>query len=172
MAGRIAVMHSGRLRQCGTPDEVYRQPANITVAQSVGNPAINLIPGRLAGPAGGFVFQGLHISMPLDDAIAAAGRGRHGPLTLGVRPEALSINAAGLPLLGDGRVYAIEPLGSDQFVDVAYGSGDGADHIKVRTRRDARLQVGDPISLSTSPDDIYLFDSAGDRIFPAGTEPR
>ncbi len=72
----------------------------------------------------------------------------------------------GLPLLGEGRVYAIEPLGSDQFVDVAYGGGDGTELIKVRTRQDTRFRVGDAISLSASSVEIYLFDGAGDRIFP------
>jgi ABC-type sugar transport system ATPase subunit len=68
-------------------------------------------------------------------------------------------------------VYALEPLGSDQFVDVAYGSGDGAELIKVRTRPDARYRVGDAISLNASPADIYLFDGIGDRIFPNDAGP-
>ena len=68
----------------------------------------------------------------------------------------------------EGRVYAVEPLGSDQFIDVAYGGGDGAELIKVKTRPDARFRVGDAISLNASPADIYLFDGAGDRIFPNG----
>jgi len=91
---------------------------------------------------------------------------RPGKLTFGVRPEGLSIESRSLPLHGEGRVYAVEPLGSDQFLDVTYGGGDGAELIKVRTRPDARFRVGDAISLNTSPADIYLFDSTGDRIFP------
>ena len=112
------------------------------------------------------------MTIPLDDAMAAAARVGQGTLTLGVRPEGLSINATGLPLLGEGRVYAVEPLGSDQFVHVTYGSGDGADLIKVRTRPDARFRVGDAISLNASPADIYLFDGIGDRIFPNDAGPR
>jgi multiple sugar transport system ATP-binding protein len=166
MADRIAVMDGGKLRQFGTPDEVYRRPANISVARFVGSPGMNLIPGRPVETAGKFGFQGSRVTIPLDDAMAAAARVRQGTLTLGVRPEGLSINAIGLPLLGEGRVYAVEPLGSDQFVDVTYGNGDGAELIKVRTRPDARFRVGDAISLNASPADIYLFDGIGDRIFP------
>jgi multiple sugar transport system ATP-binding protein len=166
MADRIAVMDAGKLRQFGTPDEVYRRPANISVARSIGSPGMNLITGRPVECAGQFGFQGSRVTIPLDDAMAAATRTRQGTLTLGVRPEGLSINAIGLPLLGEGRVYAVEPLGSDQFVVVTYGSGDGAELIKVRTRPDARFRVGDAISLNASPADIYLFDDIGDRIFP------
>jgi ABC-type sugar transport system ATPase subunit len=74
--------------------------------------------------------------------------------------------AIGIPVLGEGRVYAVEPLGSDQLVNVSYGSSDDAEFIKVRTRPDARFRVGDAISLSASPSDIYLFNEIGDRMFP------
>jgi multiple sugar transport system ATP-binding protein len=166
MADRIAVMDGGKLRQFGTPDEVYRRPGNISVARFIGSPSMNLITGRPVESAGKFAFQGLHMTIPLDDAMAAAARVGQRTLTLGVRPEGLSINSIGPPLLGEGRVYAVEPLGSDQFVDVIYGGGDGAERIKVRTRPDARFRVGDAISLNASPADIYLFDAIGDRIFP------
>ncbi len=166
MADRIAVMDRGKLRQFGTPEEVYRRPANTSVACFIGSPCMNLMTGRLVESAGRFAFQGSRISMPIDDAMAAVARARHGELTLGVRPEGLSIDSSGLPLLGEGRVYAVEPLGSDQFVDVAYGAGEGAELIKVRTRPDARFRVGDAISLNAAPPDIYLFDGAGYRIFP------
>jgi multiple sugar transport system ATP-binding protein len=166
MADRIAVMDGGRLRQFGTPDEVYRRPANTSVAQFIGSPSMNLITGRLVESSDKSAFQGMHVIIPLDGAMAAAARVRPGALTIGVRPEGLSIDSVGLPLLGEGRVYAVEPLGSDQFVDVAYGAGDGAELVKVRTRPDAQFRVGDAISLSASPADIYLFDGIGDRIFP------
>jgi ABC-type sugar transport system ATPase subunit len=166
MADRIAVMDAGKLRQFGTPDEVYHRPANISVARSIGSPGMNLISGRPVESAGTFRLQGSRVTIPLDDAMAAAARVSQEMLTLGVRPERLSINPIGLPFLGEGRVYAVEPLGSDQFVHVTYGSAGDVELIKVRTPPDARFQVGDAISLHASPADIYLFDGIGDRIFP------
>jgi multiple sugar transport system ATP-binding protein len=171
LADRIAVMDGGKLRQFGSPDEVYRRPANISVARFIGSPGMNLVTGRPVESAGKLEFQGSRVTIPLDDAMAAAARVGQGTLTLGVRPEGLKIDATGLPLLGEGRVYAVEPLGSDQFVHVTYGSGNGAELIKVRTRPDARFRVGDAISLSASPADIYLFDGIGDRIFPNDVGP-
>jgi multiple sugar transport system ATP-binding protein len=172
LADRIAVIDGGKLRQFGTPDDVYRRPANITVAQFIGSPGMNLIHGRLVESAGKIEFQGLRLSVPLDEVMAAAACACQRNATLGVRPEGLSLDAVGLPLIGKGRVYAVEPLGSDLFVDVTYGSEDGAERIKVRTRPDARFQVGDAISLKASPADIYLFDGIGDRIFPNDVGPR
>jgi multiple sugar transport system ATP-binding protein len=167
MADRIAVMDSGKLRQYGTPDEVYRRPANIAVACLVGSPSMNLITGHASEEAGKWKFEAAGISIPLDDTLTAAVRTHRGRLTLGVRPEGLTLEEGGLPLRGEGRVYAIEPLGSDLYVDIAYGIGNGGPLIKLRTRPSARFRVGDRVSLSALPSDIYLFDATGDRIFPS-----
>ncbi len=44
IADRIAVLHDGRLQQCGTPQELYHHPANLFVAGFIGRPQINLLP--------------------------------------------------------------------------------------------------------------------------------
>jgi multiple sugar transport system ATP-binding protein len=43
LSDRIAVMHAGRVRQCASPREIYRTPADLTVAELVGSPAINCL---------------------------------------------------------------------------------------------------------------------------------
>jgi len=43
MSTQIAVMCRGQLFQVGTPDEIYRQPANLFVADFIGSPKINLL---------------------------------------------------------------------------------------------------------------------------------
>ncbi len=45
MGDRIAVMESGRIRQLGTPQEIYDEPADTFVATFLGSPPMNLIPG-------------------------------------------------------------------------------------------------------------------------------
>src|SRR3954471_9643157 len=45
LADRIAVMKDGVIQQLGTPYEIYDSPANLFVADFVGEPAINLLPG-------------------------------------------------------------------------------------------------------------------------------
>ena len=165
LADRIAVMDGGKLRQYGTPDEVYQLPANTGVARFIGSPSMNLIAGQWVESTGSLAFQGSGITIPFEAGMSPAAQARPGMLTLGIRPEGLSIEPRGLPLHGTGRVYAVEPLGSDQFLHVTYG-GESAELIKVRARPDTRFRVGDAISLNTSPADIYLFDSTGDRIFP------
>ncbi len=51
LGDRIAVMKSGKVRQIGTPHEIYREPADTFVAAFVGSPPMNLVerPGCLVG---------------------------------------------------------------------------------------------------------------------------
>ncbi len=43
MGDRIAVMNQGKVRQLGTPDEVYNDPADTFVATFLGSPPMNLL---------------------------------------------------------------------------------------------------------------------------------
>jgi multiple sugar transport system ATP-binding protein len=43
LGDRIAILNDGKLRQIGTPEEVYSNPADTFVAQFVGSPPMNLI---------------------------------------------------------------------------------------------------------------------------------
>ena len=45
MGQRIAVLHEGRLRQLGTPTEVYQRPADVFVARFIGSPGMNILHG-------------------------------------------------------------------------------------------------------------------------------
>ena len=43
---RICIMNGGKVVQVGEPLEVYQRPANTFVASFLGNPPMNLLPGR------------------------------------------------------------------------------------------------------------------------------
>jgi multiple sugar transport system ATP-binding protein len=54
MGDRIAVMDHGRVRQLGTPHEIYDDPADTFVATFLGSPPMNLIPAAEGGSLLGF----------------------------------------------------------------------------------------------------------------------
>jgi ABC-type Fe3+/spermidine/putrescine transport system ATPase subunit len=56
ISDRIAIMNSGNVVQVGTPEEIYKRPANKFVADFIGT--MNFIPGQIveAAPAGGGVY--------------------------------------------------------------------------------------------------------------------
>ena len=43
LAGRVAVLHQGRVRQVGSPQELYEDPADMFVAGYLGSPPMNLL---------------------------------------------------------------------------------------------------------------------------------
>lgn len=47
LGDRVAVMNEGKILQVGSPLEVYQRPANLFVAQFIGNVPINLCPGTV-----------------------------------------------------------------------------------------------------------------------------
>ena len=46
LATKIVVMKGGVIQQIGSPAEIYNRPANLFVADFMGNPAMNLIPAK------------------------------------------------------------------------------------------------------------------------------
>src|SRR5512137_511910 len=48
MSSNIAVMKEGVLQQFGTPDQIYHFPANLFVADFIGNPKVNLMDGVMS----------------------------------------------------------------------------------------------------------------------------
>lgn len=43
MADTIILMNKGKIQQIGSPEEIYRNPANLFVAQFIGSPAMNVV---------------------------------------------------------------------------------------------------------------------------------
>ena len=66
LADRIAVMKDRVIQQLGTPNEIYRRPANRFVASFVGSPAMNFLRGSFAMRGGAPWFAAAGISIPLD----------------------------------------------------------------------------------------------------------
>jgi multiple sugar transport system ATP-binding protein len=43
LGDRIAVLNKGKVRQIGTPQEIYREPADVFVASFIGSPPMNMV---------------------------------------------------------------------------------------------------------------------------------
>jgi sn-glycerol 3-phosphate transport system ATP-binding protein len=147
---RLIVMNAGRIEQIGTPEQVYGQPATTFVAGFIGSPPMNLLPGHADGSR--FTVGGQTLQLP-----AAAPRA--GALTLGVRPEHATLDAAGAwPL----RVEMLEMLGAERLV---YGRlGDAAFTLRIEATL-APPRAGSTVALHVAPEHVHWFDSGtGQRV--------
>jgi len=113
LADRIAVMEAGKIRQVGTPREVFGQPATTFVANFIGSTPMNLVPGDVRG--GGVTVAGQRLDLPR----ALAGRLHDGEkVVVGVRPEYLTLSAAPDGTALSGQVSIVEHLGTSSLVTV------------------------------------------------------
>ncbi len=147
MADRIVIMKDGNIQQVGTPAEVYHAPANTFVAQFIGAPSMNLLPGRL--DAGRIVLDG-GAALPI-----LAPKGAPASVLVGLRPEALAPVPEALALL-TGTVVVAEPLGAETLLYVDVG---GTEVIATGPGRNAP-KPGETIGLSAQAEEIHLFDPA------------
>ena len=87
MSDRVVVMSAGQVQQIGTPEEVYRHPANRFVAEFVGR--VNLIDGVVATSEGGSVV--LDVADQKRLTVTGDGARVSDAVTVAVRPEAVTL---------------------------------------------------------------------------------
>jgi multiple sugar transport system ATP-binding protein len=78
-------------------------------------------------------------------------------ITLGVRPEHISISDAGNGLRGE--IFSVEYLGARQLITVDTGAG----RLKVRAPNTVKAAYGDHVGLAFRSDHLVLFDNQTDR---------
>jgi multiple sugar transport system ATP-binding protein len=146
MGDRIGILNHGKLVQVGTPHEVYTNPRDTFVASFVGSPAINLIPGNVAG--NNAVVAPNVFELPLGTRKGAG----EGAYTFGVRPEDVQV-AAGAPV--EGRVHDIENHGIEKILTLRVG-----DQL-VRAAVPARINVAveDAVRFGWNADKVIFFDA-------------
>jgi spermidine/putrescine ABC transporter ATP-binding subunit len=103
LSDRIAVMFEGRIRQVGSPDEIYRRPADRFVASFVGD--VNVLRGRLDRIDGQAIVTlgAVKVTVP-SEPLARVQSGDY--VDIFVRPEQLRFANAGEPIAIEGTVAA------------------------------------------------------------------
>lgn len=161
LANRIVVMGHGRVEQVGEPQELYRRPATLAVAEAIGSPAINLLPVRIAatGAAGAVVTLSDGGECRVVARVPAGHVGR--PATLGVRPEHLRAEQNG-PF--GGRVELFERLGPLSFAHLGERGADDA--LVAQLPGDRRVTLGETLCFAVAAEDALLFDADGEAYLP------
>jgi len=119
MADTVAVMNKGRIEQMGAPEELYELPRTAFVANFLGQSNLFTGPVVSSGKTSIVVdVAGRRVEVPVERAQKHAGE-----VTIGVRPEKLSLHPAepkaarGTNVLGPGRVTDVSFSGvSTQYL--------------------------------------------------------
>lgn len=162
VADRVAVIDAGRIEQIATPEELWRRPATVRVARLVGDPPMNLLPGRVEshGP-GNSTFVCAELRIPLSGKLADAAirLGQDSRAVLGVRPNLVAMAPAGTQGSTAVELYSDEPFGK-----YAIATARVADVlIKAKTTRSAPGRIGAAVGLVMPASGFVLFDAASGK---------
>ncbi|MFC5586831.1 ABC transporter ATP-binding protein [Nitratireductor kimnyeongensis] len=167
MADRIVVLRGGRVEQIGTPDEIYRQPANTFVASFIGAPPMNVIEGTVALLQQGPVFMPkaepkLAIELPAD------AKSKPNAAFLGIRPEDCILQRPNGSLHPNGCVRFIERSGPETQLTVTLGA-TGKLSIMTLSFDGSKHVIGDPVNVVFPPERLCLFDQEGNLLRQDGS---
>lgn len=146
MADGMVVLKDGRIRQAGTPEEIYRNPRDSFVASFIGTPAINLFEDEF--------IDGSLQKLPIrwDRKVP------NGIYVIGVRPEHVHIDPNGSIT---GTIAGTEYIGSVRYLRVQ--AGETVLTVVVDSAS-GRHETGQPVRLSVVRDEVFIFDAAGPRL--------
>ena len=151
MGDMVGVLNHGRLVQTGSPKDIYDNPRDTFVASFVGSPPMNLIQGKLS--KGRAVFAANTFELPYDGAAKAGVSTDDRPLTFGIRPEDVALEADG-PV--EARVHDVENHGVEKIVTLKVGDAT------LRATAPARmpLEIDQDVRFGWNPQKVALFDRA------------
>ena len=152
MSTNIAVMKEGVIQQMDSPDKVYHFPANLFVADFIGNPKVNLMPGWISGK--NMVDLG-KFNVPVQT------HHQKGDVVVGIRPEDITISTESDRNGVEFQAYSVLPSGADTTI-VAH---KGETELTVKVMGISRIKMDQKIWLSFNEDTINLYDKAsGDLV--------
>jgi multiple sugar transport system ATP-binding protein len=161
LADRIAVMQNGKLRQLGSPREVFARPSNTFVANFIGSTPMNLLPGSVASGGSVSLVGG---SLPAATGSVPVGA----EVTVGVRPEYLTLSTGDVsgPAIR-GSVVVAENLGTQSLVSV---DCDGT-LIGVTVPEEDEPVPGTRVALTAAETRVLLYDKESGELLARQLSP-
>ncbi len=160
LGDRIVIMKDGFIQQIGTPQEVFNHPHNLFVAGFIGTPQMNFFDAELKLKGGKYVVDlaGMEVELSEEKQKALArNEVKAQPITLGVRPEHITLCNSGL----NAKVEVSEMMGSAVHLHATMTGGKNV-VIVVQTmdmsgREIGTFNMGDSISFTFNGNVAHLF---------------
>ncbi len=155
MSSNIAVMKDGELQQLDTPERIYRYPANLFVADFIGNPKVNLLEGTFTA-RDAVSLEDFNVStIPSDFSL-------HNKVVIAIRPEDITISNNP----GSGGVeftaYSVLPAGADTTIVAKRGNTE----LNVKEIGISKIRMDEKIWLKFDPVSLNLYDKETGNLIP------
>lgn len=145
MSTNIAVMKLGVVQQFDTPDRIYHYPANLFVADFIGNPKVNLVEGVVCGK--NLIDIG-------KSKIEVENLRSTGKVVVGIRPEDISISTTPVPGAVEFVAYSVLPAGADSTIVARQDN----DELTIRVMGISQLKMDQKIWLTFDKTTINVYD--------------
>lgn len=154
MSTNIAVMKLGVIQQMDSPDNIYHFPANLFVADFIGNPKVNLIPGWVSGQD---LVDAGKFNVPVKTY------NKTGDVVLGIRPEDILISTT--PDSGgvEFQAYSVLPSGSDSTIIARKGDTE----MTIKENGVSKIKMDQKIWLSFDKKAVNLYDKESGNLVTA-----
>jgi multiple sugar transport system ATP-binding protein len=140
-------MKEGVIQQMESPDRVYHFPANLFVADFIGNPKINLMPGRVISQ--NQVDLG-NLTVPVMT------HNQVGDVVLGIRPEDITVHRSADSGGVEFQAYSVLPSGAETTIIAHKGDVE----LTVKEMGVSKLKMDQKIWLTFDECAINLYDKA------------
>ncbi len=153
LGDKIVVMKFGEIMQTGTPEQLYRHPANKFVAGFIGSPSMNFLAGELLSEGDTTFVKGNGFSIPLTPARHAALKDRKTrDVHVGIRPasfvESDAADAISMPVILSEYIGAQSVLISEL----------GGKRVAIEVNTVVPIKSGQARKFAVQSDEIHLFD--------------
>jgi multiple sugar transport system ATP-binding protein len=145
MSTNIAVMKLGVIQQFDTPDKIYHFPANLFVADFIGNPKVNLLDGVVSGKNSVDLGK-FKTTVNTNNA--------SGNVVVGIRPEDIAISPKPVPGGVEFSAYSVLPSGADSTIIARQGEVE----LTIKVMGISKIKMDEKIWLTFDPQTLNLYD--------------
>jgi multiple sugar transport system ATP-binding protein len=137
-------MKEGVVQQFDSPDKIYHFPANLFVADFIGNPKVNLLEGKMESKN----------SVDLGSfKIAVKDLQTTGKVVIGIRPEDISVSTTSVPGSVESIAYSVLPSGADSTIVARIGNVE----LTIRVMGISQIKMDQKIWLTFDQSTINIY---------------
>lgn len=146
LSTKVAVLSDGYLQHLGSPNEIYKTPANRFVASFIGSPQMNLMTLERVGNS--VLLGDFKIDLPPNLPTKSS-------VTMGLRPEHLRLPREGDRQTVRGNVFLVENLGMSDLISLRVQGSELV--LRALLPTDATWNR-ENLELALPPESIHWFD--------------
>lgn len=149
ISDEILLIKLGKYQQYDSPQELYDDPANLFVAEFLGNPPINKIYGAVQD--GRFVLDGGSDTINLPENVSLANGTR---VVLAIRSESITLHPEATENTLNASIAEIYRMGKEELTHLKLAEQEMRGYIPV----EKQLEIGQEVFIGFKQKGVFLFD--------------